>query len=128
VTEPYVSVSDVLDDLPSLEAGESSDVPDHEAVNHKQSTVEKLRESEHGTAPHPAYARAWPDEPAFTIVAGKSAAPVHHEQPRRCTVRETARLQTIPDAYELQGSRKERYQQVGNAVPPLLAQRLAESL
>ncbi len=47
---------------------------------------------------------------------------------RRITVREAARLQSFPDWFEFYGSEESQFNQIGNAVPPMFAYHLAQSV
>jgi DNA (cytosine-5)-methyltransferase 1 len=70
-----------------------------------------------------------PDRPSPTIQAqpGPYVGPFHWEN-RRLRVSELKRLFTFPDQFQFVGSRTSVQAQIGNSVPPLLAQRVADSL
>jgi DNA (cytosine-5)-methyltransferase 1 len=69
------------------------------------------------------------DQPSWTIQAnpGPSCGPFHWEN-RRLAIRELARLQSFPDSARFSGSTWAQRQQVGNAVPSLLAEALAREV
>lgn len=70
--------------------------------------------------------------PAYTIstyiTRPGNGAFIHPELPRLLTVREAARLQSFPDHVRFHGTLRQRCMQVGNAVPPLLAYRLGQTM
>jgi len=70
-----------------------------------------------------------PEQPSPTIQAqpGPYVGPFHWSN-RRLRLLEIKRLQTFPDDFQICGSRRSAQRQVGNAVPPLLARRIAETL
>ena len=74
-------------------------------------------------------AEARPDRPSPTIQAqpGPNVGPFHWDN-RRLRVPELRRLFTFPDDFEFVGRRISVQAQIGNSVPPLLAQRVAESV
>lgn len=70
------------------------------------------------------------NEPINTIttLSGTRSPYAHYSEPRSFTVRELARLQTFPDEYVFFGPKSEQFKQVGNAVPPALAKKIAREV
>lgn len=90
-------------------------------------------EHEHARVFDNSYVVQWWDLPSKTILAHihKDGFQYIHpdvEQLRSFTVREAARIQSFPDDFVFEGSRGEKYKQIGNAVPVLFAEALAKSI
>lgn len=79
------------------------------------------------------FRKLWADQPSRTLPAhiGKdSYSHIHYDskQARGISLREAARIQSFPDTFKFHGSMNSCLRQIGNAVPPLLAYRIAEEL
>lgn len=74
------------------------------------------------------YLRLKYDEASGTVVNVRKSMWIHPIHDRAISVREAARLQTFPDNFIFEGTKDSQYQQVGNAVPPMLAKAIAEKL
>lgn len=89
--------------------------------------MKKAKRSDHTKR----YGRMRPDGLSCTVLTKCDVhwgAYIHPYQDRAISVREAARIQAFPDTFVFQGSRTEQYMQVGNAVPPLLGRKVAESI
>lgn len=72
--------------------------------------------------------RLYADHPCKAITSGAISEFVHPIEDRFLTIRECSRIQTFPDSFKFCGTASERILQIGNAVPPLLAEAIANSL
>jgi DNA (cytosine-5)-methyltransferase 1 len=118
----------------------SEEIHNHEITNHKEQTVEiiamvpdggnykSLPKELHETRKvNIAWTRLNSQKPSFTIDTGHRHH-FHYKFNRVPTVRESARIQSFPDNFIFQCSKTSQYKQVGNAVPPVLAKVLAETI
>ena len=73
---------------------------------------------------------AW-DEPSLTLTtspAQKQTERCHPDETRPFTIREYARIQSFPDAWQFSGTTSSQYKQIGNAVPVKLAEAVGKSI
>lgn len=126
---PYVSVSEAIEDLPELGAsGRDDSVPNHDATHHRQATVERIHGTEWGEQLYDSWkgmVRLDPTEPTRTLDAGGTSTRYqfgHYAEPRPLTVRERARIQTFPDDFVFPEDIAAGRSLTGNAVPVQLAE------
>lgn len=74
------------------------------------------------------YVRLNYNEPSGTVLNIRKSMWVHPVLNRALSIREAARLQTFPDDFIFKGPKDAQYQQVGNAVPPILANAVANEV
>ncbi len=72
--------------------------------------------------------RLFLNQPSLTITSAAPREFVHPTEDRMLTIRECARLQTFPDYFVFKGNQSQRIPQIGNAIPPLLAQSFAQHI
>ena len=149
---PWVTVRDAFNNLPivSLDKPGLTD-PLHRTSKHKQIVLQRLSYIPHDggcrrslpdslvlqchkshSGHWDVYGRMWWDKPSPTLTTGCTNVTrgrfAHPQLDRAIILREAARLQTFPDWYQFDGTRSEIANQIGNAVPPLLAEVIARHI
>jgi DNA (cytosine-5)-methyltransferase 1 len=128
------SVTRALKNLPRPSFG-PADIPrlrcrkrahNHRAMVHSRKVIRKIAGIKPGTGPI-SYRRLRRNL-ANTLIAGHRAMPVHPRRNRTITVREAARLQTMPDSFRFLGPHSRQPLQVANVVPYRLSRAIARSL
>ncbi len=127
--KPWVTLKDAIGDLPFPGVSEGDEVYEGSFSSIYMSRNRK---------------KNW-DDVSYTIQAGARHIPLHPESGsmkkigedewvfgegtlRRLSVKECARIQTFPDDFVFLGTTQQKYKQIGNAVPPLLARRIADCI
>lgn len=135
----FKNVGQAINDL----IGRENISPNHVPLNHSEIVLKRYALiKEGGKLPKPeflpqeirrknfgnTYTRLHREYVASTIVPGNNALPVHPILNRSLTPREAARIQTFPDNFIFSGDRRSQCILVGNAVPPLLSAKIADSV
>jgi DNA (cytosine-5)-methyltransferase 1 len=150
---PWKTVRDAIGELPALEPGQRCQtIPLHEATTHSGTVLKLIRriphdgggrkdlprklwlpchkrlDKEKGRGAESIYGRMRWDEPSPTITT-RSNVPscgrfIHPDQDRGITLREAARLQSIPDDFVIEGYKEKVGCWIGNAMPCDLAEAL----
>lgn len=125
----YVSIELAIGDLLSAPFDPSWN---HEGTKHSDAMRERLSQVPAGGSLYDTFRDAWKRQhrgvPSMTIKENHGGVHIHYELNRVLTAREMARLQTFPDSFVFSGTVKRAYWQIGNAVPCLLAERVAVAL
>ena len=117
--KPWVSVAEALKDIPDPDGDKANTVPNNQYSKYKITP-------RNYTGHRPTGA----DKPSPTILArgnggGGVCAIPHYNGKRRLSIRESATIQTFPFDFAFVGKLGSAYRQVGNAVPVLLAEKIA---
>lgn len=151
---PARTVSDAISDLPEISSSEAAEryhnepenayqrflrgdqetLMNHIAPKHPAATIHRIANTRPGEPMYPKFKqriRLDPGKPSPTVVSGGIRPQFAHGHPWRArglTIRERARLQSFPDWYSFEGGVTQGRVQTGDAVPPLMAWRIAEQV
>ena len=129
VPEQYKPIESAISDLPAYEPIPSIN---HEWTRHSPEYMERIAKVPPGGSLYETYVdafkRQYPGKPSMTIKENHGGTHIHPYLNRVISAREMARLQTFPDSFIFEGTMKKAMWQIGNAVPPRLAQCIGYAL
>lgn len=140
-TKKYKTVKEAIGDLPKLKSGQKNEnFHNHQAMSHTEQMLNKMNYIKDGgnrfdipsnlrpkTGDVRKYIKYDSNKPSITIT-GDMRKVFHYSQNRALTVRELARLQSYDDDFIFEDNSISQQQQVGNSVPPLMAEAIAKTI
>jgi len=129
VPEKYVAIENAIGDLPEWER-----LPEwnHEWTKHSKAFTERISKVLPGESLYETFADAYKRQyrgfPSMTVKENHGGSHIHPYLDRCISAREMARLQTFPDDFIFTGGMKKAMWQIGNAVPPVLAEMVGRAL
>jgi DNA (cytosine-5)-methyltransferase 1 len=121
--EQYKPIESAISDLPAY-----TPIPEinHQWTKHSPEYMERIAKVPPGGSLYEKYVdafkRQYPGKPSMTVKENHGGTHIHPYLNRVISAREMARLQTFPDTFIFEGSMKKAMWQIGNAVPPRLAE------
>ncbi|MBD1922149.1 DNA cytosine methyltransferase [Microcoleus sp. FACHB-831] len=125
----YKPIELAISDLPPY-----TSIPEinHEWTKHSPEFIERIAKVPPGGSLYESYVdafkRQYPGKPSMTVKENHGGTHIHPYLNRVISAREMARLQTFPDTFIFAGSMKKAMWQIGNAVPPRLAECIGYAL
>lgn len=125
----YKPIESAISDLPAY-----TPIPEinHEWTRHSATYTERIARVPAGGSLYEtfvdAFKRQYPNKPSMTIKENHGGTHIHPHLNRVISAREMARLQTFPDSFIFEGTMKKAMWQIGNAVPPRLAECIGYAL
>lgn len=114
----YISTKEAIEDLMTAK---TNPLFNHVPTKHTKEMKKRLAAVKEGESLYKNYSDSWKkcpwDKPSCTVKENHGAVNIHPMLPRVLTARELARLQSFPDDFIFQGSKKWQLTQIGNAVP-----------
>lgn len=114
----YITTKEAISDLIDRKA---DPLFNHVPTTHSEEMQKKLLDVKEGESLYKNYSDSWKkcpwDKPSCTVKENHGGVNIHPKLPRVLTAREMARLQSFPDDFVFQGSKKWQLTQIGNAVP-----------